>query len=127
MVPSSRANYVHFRHTQAWNILMYGVFLGENVHRTYLRFYDVKHMGDLPTTRQALTTQSKKVRAYLLGGDNLDKLRSYLNGRIEEICKNLRRPEITPYFQAYLNVLLEMYTEFLDKLEDEYAPIEQPF
>ncbi|MFX1262242.1 MAG: hypothetical protein ACFFAZ_09160 [Promethearchaeota archaeon] len=106
---------------------MYAVFLGENVHRTYLRFYDVNYMDDLSTTGQELTTQSKRVRADLLGGDNLDKLRSYLNGRIEEICKNLRRPEITPYFQAYLDVLLRMYTEFLEKLEGEYAPIEQPF
>ena len=71
--------------------------------------------------------QSKQIRADLLGGDNVDKMRSYLNGRIKEISENLKRPEITPYFEAYLNVLLKMYTEFLEKFEEEYAPIEQPY
>lgn len=106
---------------------MYGISFGENVHCTYLRFYDVIHMDDFQTVDQEITSQSKQVRADLFGGDNLDKLRSYLNGRINEICENLRRPEITPYFQAYLNVLLKMYTEFLERFEDEYEPIEQLF
>ena len=87
----------------------------------------MKHMDASPTQSRNETGQSKQVRADLLGGDNLDKLRSYLNGRIKEICENLKRPEITPYFETYLNVLLEMYTEFLEKFEGEYAPIEQPF
>ena len=85
------------------------------------------NMDDFPTMEPEIMIQSKQVRADLLRGDNVDKMRMYLNGRINEICRNLERPEITPYFQAYLNVLLKMYTEFLERLEDEYAPIEQPF
>ena len=106
---------------------MSGISFRKNVLCTYLRFYDVIHMDDFQTVEQEITSQSKQVQADLFGGDNLDKMRTYLNGRIEEINKNLSRPEITPYFQAYLNTLLKMYTEFLERFEEEYAPIEQPF
>ncbi|MFX0044808.1 MAG: hypothetical protein ACFE8Z_03085 [Candidatus Hermodarchaeota archaeon] len=84
-------------------------------------------MDDFPTVKPEITIQTKQVWSDLLRGDNVNKMRMYLNGRIDEICRNLERPEITPYFEAYLTVLLKMYTEFLEKLEDEYAPIEQPF
>ncbi|MFX1482578.1 MAG: hypothetical protein ACFFCP_05235 [Promethearchaeota archaeon] len=104
---------------------MNSISFGENVHCTYLRIYNMKHMDAFQ--HRAGKSQSKQDWADLLGGDNMEKLRSYLNGRIKEICDNLMRPEITPYFETYLNVLLKMYTEFLEKLEGEYAPIEQPF
>lgn len=86
----------------------------------------MKHMDTFPTQIRK-KNQSKQIRADLLGGDNVDKLKAYLNGRIKEINENLKRPEITPYFETYLNVLLKMYTEFLEKFEEEYAVIEQPF
>jgi hypothetical protein len=127
MIHNSRTDYAHSRQIPGRRHDMYGISFGENVHCTYLRFYDVIHMDDFLTVEKEITSQSKQVRADLFGSDNMDKMRSYLNGRIEEICENLNRPEITSYFEAYLNVLLKMYTEFLENFEAEYEPIEQPY
>lgn len=87
----------------------------------------MRYMDAFTKTEQEVASQMKQARADLLGGDNMDKLKSYLNGRINEICENLMRTEITPYYRAYLDILLKMYTEFLERFEGEYAPIEQPF